>query len=198
MRDREQRLAYVIGGVMEQAIAEARATGIVLLGDGSPEALLAERLLRPRLRDHLSVFTVAGTGTAELVAAAAEAARSRPDALLAHAVNKTAALFGGAGPVPLLPLADLWGTQVEALENACSLPDRVQAVADAAGGIAALDAALQQWVDGRRPADTALAALPAQARGMILSLWEDTSFYLRRVGLVPKLGLRTLGVDLFD
>lgn len=198
MSEREQRLAHVISGVLEQALADARAVGIVLLGDGSPEALLAERLLRPRLRDRLAVLTVDGTSLAELTGAAADVARTRPDALIAHAVNKTAALLGGAVAVPLLPLADLWGTQVEALESAYSLPERVQAIADAAGGVGPLDGALQQWVDGRRGADTALADLPAQARGMILALWEDTRFYRRRVGLVPKLGLRTLGVDLFD
>lgn len=195
---RERRLTFVLGGVVLQALGDARATGIVLLAGDTPEARLAERLLRPALGSRLAVLAGDGTTPADVLRAAARAAETRSDALLAHPVNKTAALLGGAPPVPLLPLADLWGTQVQELADGCSLPERVQSIADAAGGLEPLDRALQLWVDRRHPVEQALAELPAPVRGTILALWEDTCFARRRIGLVPKLGARTLGVDLFD
>ena len=193
----EARLAAVIGGVIVQALSDARASGAVLLDDGSFEAALAERLLRPALGDRLAVLAIEGTSSAAVLRGAAVVAETRPDALCAHPVNKTAALLGGAPPVPLLPLADLWASDVEQLAQGCSLPERVRAAADAAGGIVAFDRALRRYVERRMPAERAFDELP-DARGTILALWEDTRFSRRRLGLVPKLGARTLGVDLFD
>ena len=194
----EDRLAAVIGAVIAQALSDARASGAVLLDDGSPEAGLAERLLRPSLGERLAVLAIEGGSFAAVLRGAALAAETRPDALCAHPVNKTAALLGGAPPLPLLPLADLWASDVEQLAQSCSVPERVRAALEAAGGLLPLDRALRRYVDRRLPAEQAFDEVPSDARGTILALWEDTRFSRRRLGLVPKLSARTLGVDLFD
>jgi hypothetical protein len=60
-----------------------------------------------------------------------------------------------------------------------------------------LDAALERLVDGRESPSAALAALGPDA-DEILRLYERGRYYRLRPGLVPKLGARTIGVDLFD
>jgi hypothetical protein len=93
-------------------------------------------------------------------------ARLMDGALPAHPANKTALLLGGElPPEPLLPLGDLWAGDVVALAGGWSAPDEVRRLADAAGGIAALDAALRALIDGRGAA--ALDALPAAARSEV-------------------------------
>lgn len=198
MEAREARLAAVIGGVMQQALDDARAPALVLIDDGSPEAVLVERLLAPVLADRFGVLSADGATPAELLRAWARVAATRPGALVAVAANKTAALLGGALPGPLLPLGDVWATQVAELAGGWSAPERVRALAHAAGGIEPLDRALQACVDRRQPAADAFAGLPEGQRGTLLALWEDTRFARRRLGLVPKLGTRTIGTDLFD
>ncbi len=198
MDRRAERIGSIVAGVLEQALADARADGLVLLADGSPESTLVERLVGPRLGGRLRPLVVAGSAPADLLEAWARAAREQPHALVAAATNKTAAVLGAAPPVPLLPLADVWAHQVELLGGGWTAPERIRTLAERAGGIAVLDRALGALVDERRAPEDAAAHLPAELRGTLLALWEDARFARRRIGLVPKLGARTLGVDLFD
>jgi hypothetical protein len=48
----------------------------------------------------------------------------------------------------------------------------------------------------RLPPERALGHLPERTRTVILQRLEAGRFWRRRTGLVPKLGTRTLGVDL--
>src|SRR5690606_16030915 len=106
-------------------------------------------------------------------------------------------LAAAVPPEPLIPLGDLYASEVERLAGSWSAPPEVAALADLAGGIDRLDAALIEHLDRRRPAEAALASLPPAARAAVLDALETGRFARRRIGLVPKLTTRTLGVDYF-
>ncbi len=126
------------------------------------------------------------------------AAATAGGALIAHPINKTALLLSpSAPPEPLLPLGDLWATDVRELGGGYSLPAPVRALAEEAGGIEALDAVLRAHFDERRPLAEAIASMSATARERIQAALVAARFARRHVGLVPKLGPRTAGIDLF-
>jgi len=213
------RVAAVVGGVVRQAVEDAGAAGVVLLDDGSPEARLAaewcgaalgpERVfsVAPPPRDAVEAVLAAArggvrgapeVGAAELHRLFGRLMAAERKALLAHPANKTALLLAAAvPPEPLLPLGDLYASEVERLAGSWSAPPEVAALADLAGGIDRLDAALIEHLDRRRPAEAALASLPPAARAAVLDALETGRFARRRIGLVPKLTTRTLGVDYF-
>ena len=207
---RERRIAEVIGAVARQALADRGRTRIALLDDGGPEAALAARILGGQLgEDRVECVTVA-EHFADEVAREAEAdwmlaaeevqrmlSRLVDDAVPAHPANKTTLLLGGdLPPEPLLPLGDLWATDVLALQGGWSAPAEVEALAEAAGGIDALDAVLRRLVDGRdRAALDALDPHVAARVGAALAAGSASRRYPR---IVPKLGPRTLCADLYE
>ncbi|HET9984786.1 MAG TPA: hypothetical protein VFQ38_14410 [Longimicrobiales bacterium] len=216
---RRERIGMVVAGVVSQAARDAGARRIVLLDDDSAEARLAFEWCRAALGDDAVVSVAAEPFASALremgeelpaqsddrladearrLAARLEAARGEP-ALLAHPANKTVLLLAGLDmpPEPILPLGDLYATEVQALAGGWSGPAPVRALADIAGGIGMLDGALRAFFDERRPLAEALSLLPEDARGQVVAALEAGRFGRRRVGLVPKLGARTLGVDLF-
>ena len=208
---RWSRIAAIVGAVARQALADRGATRIALLDDGGPEAELAARFLAARLGDDAVLrITVPRAELEPVLHLAPEVsgerlaeemrrmkARLAPGVLAANPANKTALLLGGAlPPEPLLPLGDLWASEVAALGGAWSARAEVRATADAAGGIEALDAALRELVDSRDPA--VLDALPGKAADAVrraLAAGRASRLHPR---VVPKIGARTLGVDLFD
>ena len=208
---REQRIGEVVGRVARQALADRGRSRIALLDDGSPEAALAARLLARALGDGAVVRITLREGEMDPLLqpggpAAGERlreetmrmrARLLDDALPAHPANKTALLLGGElPPEPLLPLGDLWASEVAALQGAWSAPGEVRALAEAAGGIEALDAALRRWIDERDPAG--LDPLPGDAAARVRRGFAAGSAARRNPRLVPKLGSRTLCVDLSE
>ncbi|HEX7089752.1 MAG TPA: hypothetical protein VF192_06420 [Longimicrobiales bacterium] len=215
-----RRVAAVVGGVVRQAVVDARAAGVVLLDDGSAEARLAGAWCRAALGPErfwavpappasaAEALAAAAPGVfpaAALAAAPAEVHRLAgrlvalgQGALLAHPANKTELLLSSRmPPEPLLPLGDLYASEVERLAGSWSASPEVAELAARAGGIAALDRALAALLEERRPPEAALASLPAGAGRAVLSALEAGRFAHRRVGLVPKLSRRTLGVDYF-
>ena len=205
----ESRVGRVIGGVLRQAVEDAQADGIVLLEPDAPEARLVLAWSVPALGES-RVWRVDGEpGGAEarrgpvrreeLHRAVGRVLARERNALAAHPVNKTALLLDGpAPPEPLLPLGDLYASRVEEAAGGWSGSEALRALADAAGGIAVLDAALERLVEGRYGPQRAFADLPEPARTDILLRWERGRFWRRRVGLVPKLSARTAGIDLFE
>ena len=205
-----KRVTEVVGAVARQALRDRGVTRVALLDDGGPEAELAARILTTAL-GAAAVVRVTDTDPPEPVMRppadvpaerfAEESRRLRArlvaDAVVANPANKTALLLGGdLPPEPLLPLGDLYAAQVEALAGRWSAPEEVRQLAVHAGGVEALDAALERYFEGRDPA--ALDALRptaatdvarALARGRASRLWPR---------IVPKLGTRTLCVDLFE
>jgi hypothetical protein len=208
---REARVGEVVAAVARQALADRGAARIALADDGSPEAELAARILAPlgaeatvrvraegpRLEPLLHALRTIGADARAVREAAGIAARLEPDALAAAPENKTALLLGGElPPEPFLPLGDLYAGEVAELCGGWSAPEEVRALAEAAGGIARLDAALRGWVDRRDPA--ALERLPAPAAEEVRRLFARGRAARCAVRLVPKVGQRTLGVDLFE
>lgn len=208
---REGRIAEVVAAVARQALADWGVSRVALADDGSPEAGLAARLLEglgagaparlraddPRVEPLLHALRAMQPEARAAREAAGILARLEPDALAAAPENKTALLLGGAlPPEPFLPLGDLYACEVAELCGDWSGPEELRELAEAAGGIARLDAALRAWLDRRDP--SALDRLPA-------AVAEETRRRFARgraarfaVRLVPKVGYRTLGVDLFE
>jgi len=208
---REPRIAVIVGAVARQALADRGAARIALLDDGGPEAELAARLLVSTLGDGVVArITVADAEMESVLHLAPELSRERAaeemrrmrarlaaDAVPAHPANKTALLLGGElPPEPLLPLGDLWAGEVAALAGDWSAPEPVRRIAESAGGIEALDAALRGYVDARDPA--ALGALPPAAADAVRRALAAGRASRLNPRIVPKIGPRTLGVDLFD
>lgn len=207
----ERRIGEVVGAVARQALADRGRTRIALLDDGGPEAELAARLLERALGEAAVVRVTAGDAGVEpflpegqRVAerrAADEARRLRArlmdGVLVAHPANKTTLLLGGEmPPEPLLPLGDLWATDVVALAGGWSAPPEVAALAEAAGGIGALDTALRRRVDGRDP--RGLDGLPGEAAERVRGLLAAGGAWRRTPRIVPKLAGRTIGIDLME
>lgn len=194
----------VVGGVIAEAVRSAGAGGVVVLDDWTPEGELAyewlvESLGEPRVwRGAALASNVQGTDRADSqMLAAWHFARDRAG-LIAHPATKTALLLGGSLPrADLFPLGDLYASQVARLAGSWSLPDELEPIVRRIGGVDVLDAALSRMVDARESASSALAALGADA-DEIVRRYERGRYHRLRPMLVPKLGDRTIGVDLFD
>lgn len=224
VRPLESRLARIVGGVVAGAVSDARAEGVALLDEDSPEAdlvrdwcqralgtgrVLVLPLPLPDRVDPCLQELGALLGTAGGAATPDELRRelgrlllrieARRRALLtAGTANKTALVLSvEPSNESLLPLGDLWASQVSDLAGGWSAPPEVRALAEEAGGIEALDRTLARWVDARVPLERALDELRPSARAGLAEMIERARFARRRSGLVPKLGGRTAGIDLF-
>jgi hypothetical protein len=189
---RDARLQRIIGAVCAAAVADSGAAGVLVLEAATPEGALLCRWLD------------AGPGTVRVWRGDARSGNvqgdaAARDALVAHPANKTALLLGGRLPaVDLLPLGDLWASEAAELAGAWSAPAAVTDLAAAAGGVAALDAALRRLVDERRAVDDALGSLGDDVAARLLQMYERGRWFRLRSRLTPKLSARTLGIDLFD
>jgi hypothetical protein len=176
----ETRLASVVGGVLEQAVADAGVAGVVVIDDGTPESGLARR------------WAVHAIGETRVFDA------PRVDALLAGTSSKTTLLLDARpAACDIAPLGDLYASQIERLAGGWHAPAAVRGVAELCGGVAALDHALLRWAERREPLDDAVDALPPAARQALGTLLRGARFARLRAPLVPKLSARTLGIDLF-
>lgn len=205
------RLGELVAAVARQALADWRVQRIALLDDGSPEVELAAGWLQSGLPAG-SVTRVTGEGRLEslLHSAAADPdsdaqrmearrllARLVPDALVALPANKTALLLGGPlPPDPFLPLADLYASEVQVLTGGWSAPAPVRELAERVGGIDRLDDALRARIDQRGA--RGLERLPPAVRGEVEAALAKGSASRLSIRLVPKIGHRTLGADLFE
>src|SRR5688572_3852339 len=114
---RYERIARVVGGVLAEALRITGAGAIVLLDEDSPEGKLLQRIAAD-----------AGIPLAEYADAAAT--------LTAHPANKTALLVGAFMPrTDLLPLGDLYASQVAQLTDGWTGDRVVEALAAEVGGI---------------------------------------------------------------
>lgn len=208
---REARLAELVSAVARQGLADGGVARVALADDGSPEAGLAARLLEGLGPDALLragpdgpgmeplLHALRGIGAAERAVreAAGLLARLAPDALAAAPENKTVLLLCGAlPPEPFLPLGDLYASEVAELCGGWSAPEDLRTLADSAGGIGRLDGALRAWLDRRDP--SGLDRLPAGVAEEIRRRFARVRPSRFAVRLVPNVGYRTLGVDLFE
>jgi hypothetical protein len=194
------RVAAVVRRITAAAVTESAAAGIVVLADWTPEGeLLYEWLVHElgevRVWRAASLASNVHEGSPEL----ALQLEHEGVVLTAHPVNKTALLLGGRPPrADLLPLGDVWASQIEALTGRWSGPAEVEALAAAAGGATALDTALRALVEERQPAQAVALPPASDAAGELLRLYARGRFFRRWPRLVPKLTVRTLGIDLFE
>ena len=177
---RRERVGRIIGNVVRQALADAGAAGVQVLEGDTPEGRLLTEWCRGALGDE-RVFT--GTGGARVLAA--------------HPVSKTVLLLSDPPDSPVLPLGDLYACQVQELAGGWTAPRAVCELAAAAGGLAALDEALRAWCEERRPLADALRPLGGAAAAVEAAL-RAQRWRRWRLGLVPKLGARTFGIDLWE
>lgn len=218
LRAARARVGGVVAEVVGQAVRDAGAAGVVLMDDGSPEASLAAewcalgvgadavwRVPRPRPEEARTCIAAFEAEADETASAVEEAHRFRcrlvaatRGALVAHPANRTVLLLAPPPPPePLLPLGDLYASQVAALAGEWTGPPALERLAHAVGGISVLDAALHAWLEERRPFEAVVESLGAEAAAEVRRAFETGRFWRRRAGLVPKLGSRTLGIDLF-
>jgi hypothetical protein len=121
----------------------------------------------------------------------------QPTGLRLHPANKTTLLLSGAPPADILLLGDLYYSQVVELAGSASLPAEVAELADACGGAERLDRILVRLYDHRDEWAAAVADLTQPAQERLRQVLESARFRRARIGLVPKLGSRTLGIDLY-
>ncbi|HEX8453390.1 MAG TPA: hypothetical protein VF647_14905 [Longimicrobium sp.] len=209
---RAARIGDAIGAVTRQALLDRGAQRVALLDDGSPEAALAARFLTAALgNDAVVRVSVDGAelepllhllppGTPrERLAEETRRLKARllEGVLTAHPANKTELLLGAAlPPEPLLPLGDLYASEVANLCGGWSASPEVRALAESAGGVEALDSALRRWLDGRDAG--ALVTLPGKVAEEVTRRFRAGRAARLAPRIVPKLGTRTLGVDLLE
>jgi hypothetical protein len=208
---RARRITAIVGAVVRQALADRGATRVALLDDGGPEAELAARILAGALGAERVIRVTADDAEVESVLhlvpglemdrAREEArrlrARAAADAVAAHPANKTALLLAGPlPPEPILPLGDLFASEVAQLAGGWSAPAAVGRIAELAGGIETLDSVLRAWTEGRDPA--AFDRLPAEAAEAVRRALGAGRASRLNPRIVPKIGTRTLAADLFE
>lgn len=209
---RFDRIAEIVGAVVRRAIADRGAAAVALIDDLGPEAelaadwlgrVLAEGSLLRISETPRGVESLLQTGRAEAerdrvhTEALRFAARLVRGSIVANPINRTAMLLSGDPPPdPLLPLADLYASEVEELAGGWSAPLPVRELAKRAGGVVKLDAALRARLEMRDPAG--LGSLPEDVAREVEAALARGSSGRRGAWIVPKIGYRTLGVDLFD
>ena len=196
--------------IVEVLAAEVRRTGcagLILASPPGPESDLLASWLPPglplRLPDPGGVSDVAGA------LAAAGAPGSHVEALAWQAVAQAQALSGGLLPVaannktflllddaPLaarvLPLGDVWATNVVRRQGRATLPGVLRGADEAE--VAAAEDALRGYLQDGIPPEAAFAPLGVRAKAVRAAL--DAAEHRRRGLLVPKLEGWTVGIDL--
>jgi hypothetical protein len=204
------RIGEIILAVARQMVEDRGVVRLALLDDGSPEAglvadllaPLAEGLVRVRLNDlQVDSLLHSAGGIGDTLEARVEAhrflVRLVSGAVATSALTKTDLLLGGEmPPEPFLPLGDLYASEVVALAGDWRGSPNARRLAEAAGGVERLDAVLRALLDGRDA--RALEKLPASAAAEVRAALRRGSSSRSHPRLVPKLGTRTIGVDLFE
>lgn len=201
----ESRLGDILERVIRRRLRDEGARRLALIDDGSPECHLLTRMLEPRLGTESLIkvsqnprlldsllHELGPDHRREDVAAAALSLQARlvEDSIAASPLNKTALLLSGSLPAePLLPLGDVYASEVEQLAGDWSAPEPVRDLARSAGGINELDQILRGWAEGRCSDPLPDAVKSALARGRASRISTH---------VVPKMGSRTLTVDLTE
>ncbi|GMR12765.1 MAG: hypothetical protein BMS9Abin29_0958 [Gemmatimonadota bacterium] len=211
----EARVIRVVVAVVAGAIREAGANGVVLASSLRPETELLERwfsaaAITVKLPDAEVVQGVAksleaslgGDASARLARPSQEARRAaarvignREGLISISAANKTELIWAERlPPEPLLPLGDLYASQIHALAGACTAPPPLTDLEPER--LRVVDEAIAQVVDDGVHPDVAFAKLPAGLRDAAHAAMRRSAWKGPLPPIVPKLGRRTLGVDL--
>ena len=211
----EDRIARVVVAVVVNAMRDTNSGGVVLASPPRPETALLKRWLSAgsidvtlpdaddvgAVADTLSARWCSDAATTQMLAseeayrAAARMLASREGLLPTAADNKTQLIWGERlPPEPLLPLGDLYATEVRDLEGACTLPPQLTELDP--DQLAVLDEALARVIDHGASTSLAFAGLPCELRDTASAALARSAWRGVLPPIVPKLGRRTLGVDL--
>lgn len=195
------RARHVVTGVLRDALREFHAGALIVLRPLTPEGSLLLRWcemadLNAEAADASPYGGVQGLDDEELERAVARSNARHVGALVVHPVNRTALLLAAPPPEDVLPMGDVPASAIAAWAGEWSSPEAVRELADAAGGIERLDAALYAWLERREDESSAFEGIDATAADGIRSRFRRDRAARRRAGLVPKLGWRTVGHDL--
>lgn len=190
-----KRIAFVVAGVVVAAARDARRSRLVIVDHDTPEGRLLEECLAAGAVE-LPIEHAAPAGAAAGRGRAERSLRDT-DALLLNPANKTVAvLWPDTLAEPVLPLADLYASQVVRLAGSWGGPTPARDLIARAGGVQAVDAFLAAHLDERRPLEESLRGIPEPAAAELRDRLTAGWWWRRRLGVVPKLGPRTLGIDL--
>lgn len=170
---RNERIERVVVDVMRNAFAEMQVGDFVVSGAGADANLVWSWCERARDTSRGTELAIVGPA------------------------NKTALLLGAETRADILPLGDLYYSHVQELAGEAAFPQEFAQLAGTCGGMAALDGALQAYFDGRLPWEVATSRLTIAARRQLRAALDAARFRRQRIGIVPKLGSRTLGIDLY-
>lgn len=205
--DLRSHVAQVVARVVAAEVERTGAQGVVI---ASPPGD-ARNLLASWLTPTMSVLVAPADATAPLEAAleptGAPAHHRRAVALRAWAEAKAAAepllpvatldktgLLLGSGPLParVLPLGDLFASDLRAMDCSVKLPPVLRGFDP--DEVRRVDAALRAYLEGGDPPHVAFASLGELAERVRRAL--DAGEQRRRGLLVPKLARWTPGIDL--
>lgn len=209
---RETRARSIVLGVLDEALRRSGANGVVVAGR-DPEGELLSRwvtgagiplqapaeeevaLFREALLATSSGPAIPGHRSLEAYRMAARALAGRSDLLLLGTATKTAILLSpGLPPEPILPVGDLFATDVLEIQGECSVPPCLEDASESV--LRTVDKALQRYLEG----DMAIGDAFSQVDQPLRSVLEDTLQRVRRWWilrpLVPQFRSCTLGIDL--
>lgn len=208
----EERARAIVMGVVGEVLRRSGANGAVVGGRG-PEGELLNRwitksaiplqapseeavaLVQASLPPKSSGVGRPGNRSLVSYSLAARALAAQDDLLLLGTATKTTILLSpGLHLEPVLPLGDLFATEILAMQGECSVPTCLEGVAE--GVLQTVDDALQRYLEGDMGIEDAFFQVDQPLR----SLLEET---LRRVQrwwiarpLVPQFRSCTYGIDL--
>lgn len=168
---RQQRVGFIVAGVVRQAVLDAGVQHLKVFRHHPHQAQLIEEWCGIESSDELPALTVS-------------------------AANKTELLLQGGQRADLFPLGDLYATDIALLSGQYDLSPEAEAVVAESGGIEIVDEMLRGLIEERRSPGEVFAARP-QLQQSFMQLLERNRFHRMRIGVVPKIGARTLGIDLF-
>lgn len=171
---RAERVSAILRGVLQQAVADAGVSHVTVQGNDEAARFVRELCIAALGKDAV------GPGSL----------RVAPD-------SKTALLLGSNPEADILLLGDLYYSQVVELAGSAALSADQSDLAAACGGIDALDRALSRFFDQRERWDVAVTDVPPSARARLKQALDAARFKRARLGLIPKLGARTIGIDLY-
>lgn len=202
-----ERQARIVGDVVAAEVARTRRRGVILASPPGPEANLLARWLpatlllrRPEpgaVSDVAGALAAADTPGAHVEAMAWQAvahAQALSQGLLpVGTTNKTLLLLGEAPlPARVLPLGDVWATEVKRWAGRAALPAVLRDAAPAE--VAAVEEALRNYLTEGVSPDDAFAPLGSLAAPVRAAL--DAAEHRRRGLVIPKLEKWTAGIDL--
>jgi hypothetical protein len=173
MQAAETRIAFVVRGVVQQALRDLAATHVKFVGNEKRQQELVQRWC--------------GVATAD---------NAGQTSISLSAANKTELLLGCVPHADVYPLGDLYASALQVFCGAYEVGQDVLRLAHAAGDMGAVDRALHAWLEERRDPAEAFAHI-GHVREDVLRAIEKNRFHRSHMGVVPKIGARTLGIDLF-